>query len=257
MDRLALLAHPAVRSAIALELGRDIEYHARIDSTHTRARALAAQGASAGIVVADAQDAGQGSRGRVWVAPVGTSLLASWIFRPAPGAPAMFAALAGLAVARALDALGCAGALLKWPNDVELDGRKIAGVLAHGTSDGRGGSLVLGIGVNVHQRREDLAPEIRDAASSLAIAGASIDRLALLDRITRELDAVVDPRARAESQDAWAARSSVLGKAVTVSVDGRAPFSGTATAIDDEGALLVHTAGGVERVVTGDVRRAS
>lgn len=255
MDRLALLAHPAVRSAVARELGRDIEFHARIDSTQIRARALAAEGATAGVVVADAQDVGQGTRGRTWVAPPGSSLLASWIFRPAPGAPAMFAALAGLAVARALDGLGCAGALLKWPNDVELDGRKIAGVLAHGTSDGRGGSLVLGIGINVHQRREDLAPEIRETATSLAIAGASVDRLALLDRITRELDAVAEARTRSESRDAWAARSSVLGKAVTVSIDGRAPFSGTATAIDDEGALLVHTANGIERVISGDVSR--
>jgi len=256
VDRLALLADPAVRSAIALELGRDIEYHERIDSTQTRARAIATEGSGAGIVVADAQDAGQGTRGRIWVAPAGTSLLASWIFQPAPGAPAMFAALAGLAVARALEALGCEGALLKWPNDVELDGRKIAGVLAHGTSDGRGGSLVLGIGINVHQRRDDLAPQIRDTATSLAIAGRSVDRLALLDRVTRQLDAVADPRTRAESRSAWSARSSVLGKAVTVAIDGRTPFSGTATAIDDEGALLVHTASGIERVVSGDVRRA-
>ena len=238
------------------ELGRDIEYHERIDSTQSRARTLVTEGATTGIVVADAQDTGQGSHGRVWLAPPGTSLLASWIYRPAPASPALFAALAGLAVARALDALGRGGALLKWPNDVELDGRKLAGVLAHGTSDGRGGSLVLGIGINVHQRREQLAPEIRDTATSLAIAGADIDRLALLDRVTRELDRVADASALAAARDAWAARSSILGRPVTVRIDGRAPFSGTATAIDDEGALLIHTASGIERVVSGEVRRA-
>jgi BirA family biotin operon repressor/biotin-[acetyl-CoA-carboxylase] ligase len=256
VPRLRLLAHPAVRSAIARELGRDIEYHERIGSTQTRARALVTASATAGVVVADAQEAGQGTRGRSWVAPAGTSLLASWIFQPAPVAPAMFAALAGLAVARALDALGRPGALLKWPNDVELDGQKLAGVLAHGTSDGRGGSLVLGIGINVHQRREDLAPEIQSLATSLAIVGVSVDRLALLDRVTRELDRVADARTLAASRDAWTARSSILGRPVTVGIDGRAPFSGTATAIDDEGALLVHTASGVERVVSGEVRRA-
>ena len=256
MTRLALLAHPAVRSALSRELGRDIEYHARIASTQVRARELVADGAVSGIVVADAQAAGQGSRGRVWLAPPGTSLLASWIYRPAPVAPALFAALAGLAVARALDALGAEGALLKWPNDVELDGRKLAGVLAHGTSDGRGGSLVLGIGINVHQRREDLDPEIRDAATSLAIAGASVDRLALLDEVTRQLDAIANDGDLAAARDAWAARSSVLGRAVTVGIEGRAPFGGTASALDDDGALLVHTANGVERVVSGDVRRA-
>ena len=254
MTRLALLAHPAVRSAVSRELGRDIEYHARIDSTQARARALASKGATAGIVVADVQNAGQGSRGRTWIAAPGTSLLASWIFQPAPAAPALFAALAGLAVARALDGLGCEGALLKWPNDVELDGHKLAGVLAHGTSDGRGGSLVLGIGINVHQRRDDLAADIRDTATSLAIAGKDVDRLALLDRVTRELDALI-ASPLAASRDAWARRSSILGRAITVDVSGRG-FSGTATAIDDEGALLVHTASGVERVISGDVRRA-
>jgi BirA family transcriptional regulator, biotin operon repressor / biotin---[acetyl-CoA-carboxylase] ligase len=255
VPRLRLLAHPAVRSAIGRELGRDLEYHDRIGSTQSRARELVNTGVSAGVVVANAQDAGQGTRGRVWVAPPATSLLASWIFRPAPALPAMFAALAGLAVARALDGLGCEGALLKWPNDVELDGQKLAGVLAHGTSDARGGSLVLGIGINVHQRREDLAPEIQAIATSLTIAGVAVDRLALLDRVTRELDRVADPRTFAASRDAWAARSSILGRTVSVAIDGRAPLSGTATAIDDEGALLVHTASGVERVVSGDVRR--
>jgi BirA family biotin operon repressor/biotin-[acetyl-CoA-carboxylase] ligase len=243
-----------VRSAVSREVGRDIEYHERIDSTQSRARALAAEGATAGIVVADVQDAGQGSRGRTWMAAPGTSLLASWIFRPAPVAPGLFAALAGLAVARALDGLGCEGALLKWPNDVELEGRKLAGVLAHGTSDGRGGSLVLGIGINVHQRRDDLAADIRDSATSLAIARTDVDRLALLGRVTRELDALVAAPVAA-SRDAWAARSSILGRAITVSANGR-DFAGTATAIDDEGALLVHTASGVERVISGDVRRA-
>ena len=115
---------------------------------------------------------------------------------------------------------------------------------------------MLGIGVNVHQRREELAPEIRETATSLAIAGATIDRLALLDRITHQLDAVADTGSLASSREAWAARSSVLGKAVTVALEGRAPFSGTATAIDDEGALLVHTANGIVRVVSGEVRRA-
>ena len=115
---------------------------------------------------------------------------------------------------------------------------------------------MLGIGINVHQRREDLAPEIGNIATSLAIAGVSVDRLALLDRVTRELDRVADARTLAASRDAWAARSSILGRPVTVGIDGRTPFGGTATAIDDEGALLVHTASGVERVVSGDVRRA-
>lgn len=256
MPRLILLRHPAVRSAIARELGCDVEYHDSIASTQTRARALVTGGAERGIVVADEQRAGQGTRERVWHAPAGTSLLASWIVRPAPVAPSLFAALAGVAVARALDALGCEGARLKWPNDVELDGRKAAGVLAHGSSDGRGGSLVLGIGINVHQRETDFPPELRATATSLALAGRSVDRLALLARLTAELDRLAYAAAIASAREEWRARSTLLGADVTVSIPGRASFVGTATAIDDEGALLVRTTSGVERVVAGDVRKS-
>lgn len=254
-SRLRLLVHPAVRSAIGRELERDIEYHDAIGSTQVRARALVDAGATRGIVVADEQRAGEGTHGRAWLAPAGSSLLASWIIRPAPFAPALFAALAGVAIARALDALGCEGSRLKWPNDVELEGKKVAGALAHGTSNGGGGVLVLGIGVNVHQRASDLAPEIRDIATSLAIARHPVDRLALLVRITRELDRLERREERAAAMDEWRSRSTLLGRGVRVALDGRS-FEGTATAIDDEGALLVHTATGVERVVTGEVRLA-
>ncbi len=255
MPRLRLLAHPAVRSAIAFELEREVEYHEVIDSTQRRARELAAAGARRGIVVADEQRAGVGTHGRTWLAPRGTSLLASWILRPAPFAPALFAALAGVAIARALASLGREGARLKWPNDVELDGRKVAGAIAHGTSDGGGGVLVLGIGVNVHQRAADLPAEIAAIATSLAMTGEPVDRLALLARVTRELDRLELPAEREPAMEEWRSRSTLLGRGVRVDLEG-ASFFGTATAIDDEGALLVHTATGIERVVTGDVRLA-
>ena len=114
---------------------------------------------------------------------------------------------------------------------------------------------MLGIGINVHQRPEDLGADIRDTATSLAIAGTRVDRLVLLDEVTRQLDGIAKSDLAA-ARDAWAARSSLLGRPVNVGIEGRAPFGGTATALDDEGALLVHTANGVERVVSGDVRRA-
>src|SRR5947209_14097950 len=150
--RLALLAVPAVRSALSLEIGRDIEYHAAIASTQDRARALGAAGSGPSVVVADHQTSGQGTRGRSWDAPAGTSLLASWLFRPAPAEPGLFALLAGVAVARALEQLGMRDASLKWPNDVEAGQKKVAGAPAHATPGAEGGSRGLGIGVNVDQR---------------------------------------------------------------------------------------------------------
>ena len=256
MPRLRLLEHAAVRSALARELGREIEYHASIDSTQTRARGLAEFGVGPLIIVTDDQPAGQGTRGRTWHASAGTSLLASWIMRPAPAAPALVAALSGVAIARAFDALGATGAHLKWPNDVELAGRKVAGALAHGSSDGRGGNLVLGIGINVHQCPEDFPAQLQETATSLAIAGHPVDRLALLARVTGELDRLqtADERARAMSE--WRERTALIGTRVEVRTAGREPLGGIATAIDDDGALLVRTAAGVERIIAGDVRRA-
>ena len=248
--RLALLAIPSVRSALALEIGRDIEYEEVLASTQDRARALAAAGSGPMVVVADHQTAGQGSRGRSWDAPAGTSLLASWLFRPAPAEPALFALLAGVAVARALARLGTNEASLKWPNDVEAGHKKVAGALAHATTDGEGGSLVLGIGVNVHQQPDDFPPELRETATSLALAGHAVDRLSLFVDLTRELDRVAIPAERAAALAEWRKRSTLLGREVEVTRDGRPVVRGVARDIGDDGALLV----GSERIVVGDVR---
>ena len=248
--RLALLAVPAVRSALSLEIGRDIEYHASLASTQDRARALASTGAGPSVVVADLQTAGQGTRGRGWHAPAGTSLLASWLFRPSPAEPGLFALLAGVAVARALERLGMSGASLKWPNDVEAGQKKVAGALAHATTDGEGGSLVLGIGVNVHQTQDDFPGELRASATSLALAGHTVDRLSLLVALSRELDRVARSDERSAALAEWRARSTVLGREVEVTREGRPVVRGVARDIADDGALLV----GSERVVGGDVR---
>ena len=248
--RLALLAIPAVRSALSLEISRDIEYHDVLASTQDRARELAATGAGTLVVVADHQTAGQGTRGRSWNAPAGTSLLASWLFRPAPAEPGLFALLAGVAVARALERLGMSEASLKWPNDVEVGHRKVAGALAHATTDGEGGSLVLGIGVNAHQQERDFPPELRATATSLALAGHAVDRLSLFVDLTRELERVAVSAERPAALDEWRTRSTLLGRQVEVTRDGRSLARGVVRDIAEDGALIV----GSERIVVGDVR---
>jgi len=235
--RLALLAMPAVRSAVALELARDIEYHEEIGSTQDRARELAARGAAPTIVVADEQTAGLGTKGRRWDAPRGTSLLGSWLFRPAPAEAGVFVLVAGVAIARALEGLGAHDVLLKWPNDVELGHKKVAGVLAHATTDGEGGSLVLGIGVNVHQRTSDFSAPLRATATSLAITGTMLDRLA------------VDSD-RSPVLAEWRRRATLLGREVEVTREGAPALRGIAGDVAEDGALLV----GGERIVAGEVR---
>ena len=248
--RLALLAIPAVRSALSLDLGWEIVYESSIPSTQDVARDLAGKGWEHVVVVADEQSAGQGTKGRRWVAPKGTSLLASWVFRPIGGEPTLFALLAGVAVARALERVGVPEARLKWPNDVELDRKKVAGVLAHATTDGEASSIVLGIGVNVHQRGEQLPPELAATATSCAIAGHDVDRLALLGALARELHRIADPGERGAALDEWRRRATMLGREVEVTQDGQPRLRGIARDVADDGALIV----GGERIVAGEVR---
>lgn len=251
-DRLGLLADRAVRGAVGRELGREIEHHARIGSTQDRARALAEGGYAPVVVLADEQTAGRGRHGRAWTAPAGTALLASWVLRPLPADPALFALLAGVAVARALAALGVDGARLKWPNDVQLAGKKVAGTLADAITATDGGALVLGIGVNVTQRAEDLG-DLAATATSLAIEGHDIDRLALLARITTQLDALAtSPDERRRALEEWRARSSVLGREVEV-WSPQGAVRGLAREIADDGALVLETPSGDQRILAGEV----
>src|SRR5712692_9683795 len=224
MDRLALLVDAAVRSAFGFELGRGLEYHASIGSTQDRARELSRSGvAGPTLVVADQQTTGHGRGDKSWLSEPGASLLASWTFRPAPAEPALFALLAGVAVARALRTFGVADLGLKWPNDVWLTGGKIAGCLAHGT----GTECVVGIGVNVSQR--ELPREIADVATTLARAGHDVDRLALLANITKELDVIADPVARADALAEWRKRSITVGREVEVTITAKDRIRGKAT----------------------------
>jgi BirA family biotin operon repressor/biotin-[acetyl-CoA-carboxylase] ligase len=252
-DRLGLLADPAVRSAVSRELGLAIEHHDGLASTQERARALADRGAGPTVVVAEEQTAGRGRQGRAWLAPRGSSLLASWIFRPLPSDASLFALLAGVAVARSLAALGIGDARVKWPNDVQLGGKKVAGALADAATTATGGVLVLGIGVNVHQERSDLG-ELAGIATSCAIEGHAVDRLALLARLTPQLARIAASTAeRAAALDEWRERSSMLGREVEVRASGGPALRGLARELADDGALVIETASGRQRIVAGEV----
>jgi len=252
MDRLGLLADRGVRGAVGRAIGREIEHHARITSTQDRARELVDAGCGPMVVVADEQTAGRGRQGRTWSAPPGTSLLASWVFRPLPSDPALFALLAGVAVARALEALGVPGARLKWPNDVQLAGKKLAGTLGDAVTAPDGGALVLGIGVNARQSAADLG-ELAAMATSCRIEGHEVDRLALLARITAQLDLLAaSPDERRTALDEWRSRSSVLGREVEVR-GAAGSVRGLAREVAEDGALVLETASGDRRILAGEV----
>jgi BirA family biotin operon repressor/biotin-[acetyl-CoA-carboxylase] ligase len=209
-----------------------------LESTQTLARAWAADGAPEGaVVLADYQSAGRGQRGRSWTAPTGTALLFSVVLRPRlpvarwPEIPLA----AGCAIAEGVESAGPVAARLKWPNDVVVDGRKVAGILAEGVA-GEPPLVVLGIGVNVSQRDADWPPHLVDGARSLAALGAPVSREALLRAFLARLAAwygVLLDEGFEPTRDAWR-RRGLLG--------GRIPLpagEGTSVDLGPRGELVV------------------
>ena len=161
---------------------RRVYRYETVGSTNTELTELIRQGAAEGtVVLARQQTAGRGRMGRSFQSPAGLGLYGSVLLRSSPEDAPRIPALAATAVRRAIRrscGLSCG---IKWPNDLVLSGRKVCGILAEALP-GPEGSLwvVVGIGINVCQRREDFLPELRETAASLSmIAGAEIDRAAL------------------------------------------------------------------------------
>lgn len=207
-----------------------------VDSTNTRAQALAMAGAPHGtLVTAEAQSAGHGRQGRAWVTPPGRALACSLVLRDPPRLLPMIAALAVADVADAFDA-GARTAAIKWPNDVLLDGRKVAGILAEGRP--QEGWVVLGIGVNVAVEQDAFPPELRELATSLGRAPAGVEQALglLLERLAHWF-AAPEPEAIA----AYRGRDALLGRQIEWSGG-----SGTADGVADDGRLRVRTATGEE-----------
>ena len=237
-----------------------LHIYARTGSTNDLARAAAASAPARTTFIADAQSAGRGQHGRHWESSPGASLLMSVVLRARAKDRALGAAplRVGLAVAAGIEQVTGAQAAIKWPNDVLLDGRKVAGVLCEGIVAGDAALVVAGIGVNVHQQPADFSPEIIESATSLRIAtGSSPARSALAGAILRALDAgaadIGEPLG-AEELRAFAARDALQGRDITIDGAG----AGIAAGITAEGELRVlhegvvrHVHGGTVRIVSG------
>jgi BirA family biotin operon repressor/biotin-[acetyl-CoA-carboxylase] ligase len=219
-------------------LGRPRLHLRATTSTNDRARDLAQAGAPHGtLVTASEQSAGRGRQGRTWSAPAGSALLMSLVLRDAP---ALLPLAAGVAVAE----VAGAGARVKWPNDVLVEGRKVAGILAEARP--RDGWAVLGIGLNVSLRVEDLPPELHETAGTLGLTPADVEPT--LARLLEALDRALALDATA-LLDAYRARDALYGSEITWTGG-----SGRAAGIDGEGRLVVETAdGGRTALSAGEV----
>ncbi len=237
-------------------LGHRVLWFEDIGSTNDVAMVLAESGADHGVVVAaDAQRAGRGRLGRHWASPVGAGLYASVILRPARVVPMLTLAV-GVGVADGIETATGLAADLKWPNDVLVETRKLAGIL---TESGSGASgerfIVVGVGVNVHTGQ--YPREVTSVGTSLeAELGRAIGRGPLFAEILAAVNAsysdVVEGRA-SDVLGRWRQRARrTLGRRVQWDEHGHVRV-GVARDIDEAGALVVDTDEGVRHVVSGEV----
>ena len=252
---------PEIRSGLATHtFGREIRFYPELPSTQDEARALAMQGAPEGtVVIADTQTAGRGRIGRSWVAPRGGIYL-SIILRPTmtPPQALRLPLITGVAVAQTIEKVTRLSTRLKWPNDVLINGRKVAGILTEMNAEmDRLNFIIVGIGINVNTPPESLPTELQDTAAILsAERGRPISRVKLIQTLLTELEILYD-EFRKEGfepiRKRWKALSETIGTMVTVTFADQ-QVHGRAFDIDPDGALLIQKwNGNLERVVAGDV----
>lgn len=242
-------------------IGRDIRVFEETNSTNDVAEKLARDGVPEGVVIfAESQTKGRGRLGRKWMSPARKGLWFSVLLRPdfRPQETTQLTVISATAVRRAIKKICGIIADIKWPNDILIRGKKVAGILTEMSAEvDRVRHVILGIGLDVNLEAHEFPDELKNIATSLrAESGEKISRAELAVEILRELD-FDHARIRAgkfpEVADEWEAACVTIGKNVTVHVGDR-KFRGHAESLDDDGALIVRTEHGhLERIIGGDV----
>jgi BirA family biotin operon repressor/biotin-[acetyl-CoA-carboxylase] ligase len=238
--------------------GRHVLWYPEVGSTNDVAGTLADRGEAEGtVVIADAQSAGRGRHGRAWASPPGAGLYMSIILRPSAHVVSLLTIAAGVALADGIEAATGLQPQLKWPNDVYMSGRKLAGILAEaGTSKAGVQHVVLGCGINLMPAA--YPPDVAVRATSIeSELGRAVDRGLLLAECLAALQArylELLSRAPAGVIARWRDRAaSTFGRRVEWDVAG-VTRQGVAEDIDDRGALLVRDGAVRARVISGEVR---
>ena len=238
-----------------------IKPYKSIDSTNLEAKRLLSQGAENGtVIVAEYQSAGKGRLGRAWESADGAGIWFSVILQPdlPMDQISLYSFVAAVAVAEGIRTVTGLDAQVKWPNEVLVNGRKLCGILLELVAErNRPLSVIIGIGINASQKPEDFPEEVRQKATSLAMeTGTETNRQQVLDAVLQKLACYSEKLERegfASIKDTWSQLSCVTGKQVQIVQHGKAFLYGTAMGLDTDGALLVQTEQGMERIVAGDV----
>ena len=243
----------ARRALSGRTIGNRILHYPSLDSTMNEAGRLAGGGCPEGlVVVTEQQTAGRGRFGRSWVSGPGESLLLSIVLRPTAEQLPQANMAATLAVARTADRHVDGQVTIKWPNDVRIGGRKVAGILIEADSQsGRIASAVVGIGINVSVDTGG-HPDIAGTATSLAEeAGAPVERTRALVELLRQFDDLYSHvRSGGSLTGQWSSRLDTLGLEIEVR-RGSELLAGVARAVDDQGNLLLERPDGSTFTVVG------
>ena len=242
-------------------IGRDIRVFEQTTSTNDVIEKLARDGVKEGVAVfAESQTKGRGRLGRKWISPTHKGLWFSLLLRPnlRPQEATQLTVASATALRRAIHSETGLNPEIKWPNDILVRGRKVAGILTEMSAElDRIQQIILGIGVNVNTSASEFQPELRKLATSLKIeSGKAISRADLATAILYELDcdyARVCAGGFTALADEWEAHCTTIGRNVTIQIGGRR-LCGRAESLSDDGALLLRTEHGrLEPITGGDV----
>ena len=259
-----VLSVEEIRAQLDAEvIGKQFVCLAETSSTNADAFRLAEQGATEGtVVLADMQNSGKGRLGRVWSSPQGVNLYTSIVLRPRvmPYEAAQLTFLSAVAVARSIELLTDIRPEIKWPNDVLIDGKKVAGLLNEMNSETDGVNFViLGIGVNLNMTADQFPEDLRHPATSLLLEqGHPVCRAKFAAVMINELDRLYAEfltHGFGPVREEWQRRCNANGRELLVSDGGSETLRGMFAGIDTDGALLIQRADGkTDRIISGDVR---
>lgn len=256
-----LMTEAEIKSLMNTEwVAKEVLYFDTIDSTNTKAQELAEKGYPSGtLVVADKQESGKGRRGRSWVSPSGTGIFMTLMIKPDinPNNASMLTLVAALAVAKAITSVTGEEALIKWPNDIVVNGKKVCGILTEMNAQfDYINHIVVGIGINVHN--ESFPEEISQMASSLMIeaGGKRFHRAQIIAETMSYFEQYYDTFLKTQDLSALVREYDELlvnrNKSVRV-LDPKEPFDGKAMGITPKGELIVDTWESRKLVSSGEV----